>query len=155
MARLSDADVDRMARYNFDEDTAFQAGLESIISGMKGKPESEVSAAIEKAKVFYYSKFVAPQYLATEPPSGTQAPPTTEEPIIHQPKVTDSTPLTTTDPKESDDSTPKYPKTFAELCAMVARGEPIPGIKQIPDTVHGTASVAKIKPRRKPWESAE
>jgi hypothetical protein len=41
------------------------------------------------------------------------------------------------------------------LCEMVARGDPIPGIKQIPNTVHETSSIAKEKPRRKPWEAAE
>ena len=50
---------------------------------------------------------------------------------------------------------PKYPRSFQELCEMVARGEPIPGIMQIPDKINeGTPSVPTLTPRKKPWESS-
>ncbi|TPX41330.1 hypothetical protein SeLEV6574_g06151 [Synchytrium endobioticum] len=51
------------------------------------------------------------------------------------------------------DRQPKYPRSFQELCSMVARGEPIPGIIQIPDKINeGTPSVPSLTPKKKPWE---
>ncbi|KAI8927417.1 hypothetical protein BC831DRAFT_510842 [Entophlyctis helioformis] len=48
---------------------------------------------------------------------------------------------------------PPYSLSFQEIAERVSRGEPIPGIRSIPDTVHGEGSVATLKPRRKPWET--
>jgi uncharacterized protein DUF5572 len=51
----------------------------------------------------------------------------------------------------SDDDPPSIP--YAELVEMIQTGKPVPGIKDIPDTVlsgQGTQSVATK--RRKPWE---
>ena len=45
------------------------------------------------------------------------------------------------------------PASFAEICEMIAEGKPIPGIKDIPDTIlEGQASDAQKEKRRKPWE---
>lgn len=48
---------------------------------------------------------------------------------------------------------PDYPASFDEVVQMIQNGTPIPGVKDIPDTVlvgQGTGA-AKGK-RRKPWE---
>lgn len=46
------------------------------------------------------------------------------------------------------------PASFAEICEMIAEGKPIPGIKDIPDTVlEGQASQSQAESRKKPWES--
>ncbi|KAK5133349.1 hypothetical protein LTR08_007783 [Meristemomyces frigidus] len=45
------------------------------------------------------------------------------------------------------------PASFADICDMIAQGKPIPGIKDIPDTVlEGQASESSVGGRRKPWE---
>jgi len=45
------------------------------------------------------------------------------------------------------------PASFAEICEMIAEGKPIPGIKDIPDTIlEGQASESQMGKRRKPWE---
>lgn len=45
------------------------------------------------------------------------------------------------------------PATFAEICEMIAQGKPIPGIKEIPDTVlEGQGTNATATRRKKPWE---
>lgn len=45
------------------------------------------------------------------------------------------------------------PASFAEICDMIAEGKPIPGIKDIPDTIlEGQASAANAERRKKPWE---
>lgn len=45
------------------------------------------------------------------------------------------------------------PASFAEICDMIAEGKPIPGIKDIPDTIlEGQASDSQASKRKKPWE---
>jgi len=45
------------------------------------------------------------------------------------------------------------PASFAEIVALIQSGEPIPGIRDIPDTVlTGRGSESTRAPRRKPWE---
>lgn len=45
------------------------------------------------------------------------------------------------------------PASFAEICEMIAEGKPIPGIKEIPDTIlEGQASETQAEKRKKPWE---
>ncbi|CZT11883.1 hypothetical protein WAI453_003166 [Rhynchosporium graminicola] len=47
-----------------------------------------------------------------------------------------------------------YPRSFAEIVALIQSGAPIPGIKEIDDTPRGlAASSPSVMPkRRKPWE---
>lgn len=48
------------------------------------------------------------------------------------------------------------PASFAEICDMIAEGKPIPGIKDIPDTIlEGQASENQTAARRKPWEKGD
>ncbi|KAG0377655.1 hypothetical protein BGX24_005688 [Mortierella sp. AD032] len=50
-------------------------------------------------------------------------------------------------------SDPSYPKSFQEICELIASGKPIPGIRQIPNNLaEGTPSEAKLAPKLKPWE---
>lgn len=47
------------------------------------------------------------------------------------------------------------PSSFAEICELIAAGKPIPGIKEIPDTVlEGQGTRPAATRRKKPWESA-
>lgn len=46
-----------------------------------------------------------------------------------------------------------YPASFARVVELITTGEPIPGIKDIPDTVlDGQESHSSAAKRRKPWE---
>lgn len=48
------------------------------------------------------------------------------------------------------------PASFAEICDMIAEGKPIPGIKDIPDTIlEGQASDKQAEGRKKPWEKSQ
>lgn len=48
---------------------------------------------------------------------------------------------------------PSYPATFAQIVELITKGEPIPGIKDIPDTIlEGQATQAARPKRKKPWE---
>lgn len=45
------------------------------------------------------------------------------------------------------------PASFAEICQLIADGKPIPGIRDIPDTVlEGQATSSQATRRKKPWE---
>jgi hypothetical protein len=58
----------------------------------------------------------------------------------------------TTNNSASDPAAP-YPNSFAHIADLIAKGEPIPGIKEIPDTVlSGKESESRTAKRRKPWE---
>ncbi|KAJ2000118.1 hypothetical protein GGI06_005981 [Coemansia sp. S85] len=108
--------------YDFDNDAAFQLGLQSIEFG------KEHTKVAEEAKIFYYSRRIAPidqdKYaawkLATSSKSDKEPPPST---------------------------------SFAEIVGMIARGETIPGIRQIPDELSSLApSTSTSVAPRKPWE---
>ena len=46
-----------------------------------------------------------------------------------------------------------YPTSFSQMVELITTGQPIPGIKEIPDTVlEGRASQATPVRRKKPWE---
>ena len=46
-----------------------------------------------------------------------------------------------------------YPTSFAQIVEMITTGKPIPGIKEIPDTVlSGQGTESKHEKRKKPWE---
>lgn len=49
-----------------------------------------------------------------------------------------------------------YPTSFAQIVALISSGEPVPGIKDIPDTVlEGQGTQARKARRKKPWEKDE
>ena len=54
---------------------------------------------------------------------------------------------------ESIESAAPYPISFSRVVDLVTSGGPIPGIKEVPDTVlEGQASLPTTVKRRKPWE---
>lgn len=48
-----------------------------------------------------------------------------------------------------------YPSKYQHIVDLIMQGKPIPGVKQIPDTVlgHEASSRSDIGQRKKPWES--
>lgn len=54
----------------------------------------------------------------------------------------------------SDKGAAPYPPTFAEIVELITSGKPIPGIKEIPQTLlTDQASQPTASKRRKPWET--
>ncbi|OAQ34507.1 hypothetical protein K457DRAFT_14346 [Linnemannia elongata AG-77] len=150
----------KFENYDFEADANFQAGLKSIIGNNQNKSAQEQKDAVDKAKYFYYSRFVQSfdynQYQAwrqlksatssdqDEPqaPSSTTAAPIVDETVAEE---SQSSTATAADPT--------YPKSFQEICELIASGKPIPGIRQIPNNLaEGTPSEAKLAPKLKPWE---
>lgn len=48
---------------------------------------------------------------------------------------------------------PPYPISFSQIVDLITNGQPIPGIKEVPDTLlSGQESRAVTAKRKKPWE---
>lgn len=61
-------------------------------------------------------------------------------------------PLQQQNPSPTPEAAP-HPKAFLEIVQLIQSGEPIPGIKDIPDTVLlGQGSIPSLSRRKKPWE---
>ncbi|KAA8571782.1 hypothetical protein MFRU_035g00280 [Monilinia fructicola] len=146
--------------YPWSTDNEFQGGLSAIL-GNASSPD-QIRELTLRAQCFYLSRkknvvidfdgYKA--YLTTQssdPPSTITAFPLNTTPPSNAPlhHENDLPPASTT----TDQKTAPYPPSFAEIVAMIQAGVPIPGIRDIPDTVltdQGTKPVARK--RRKPWE---
>ncbi|KAF9383286.1 hypothetical protein CPB97_006611 [Podila verticillata] len=142
--------------YNFDNDATFQTGLKSILGNNQGKTEKEQEDAVRNAKFFYFSRFVHnfdhQQYLAWRAAGGSSQ--ETRE-VKEQQQTTEAAPVQDVE-SSSSDANPSYPKSFQEICELIASGKPIPGIRQIPNNLaEGTPSAPKLAPKPKPWERAQ
>ncbi|KAF9201802.1 hypothetical protein CPC16_003701 [Podila verticillata] len=142
--------------YNFDNDATFQTGLKSILGNNQGKSEKEQEDAVRNAKFFYFSRFVHnfdyQQYLAWRA-AGESSQETQE--VKEQQQTTEAAPVQEV-LEPSSDANPSYPKSFQEICELIASGKPIPGIRQIPNNLaEGTPSAPKLAPKPKPWERAQ
>ncbi|KAL1925316.1 uncharacterized protein VTP21DRAFT_199 [Calcarisporiella thermophila] len=113
-------------------------------------PDGEIPSTTDerliKAKWFYFSKFVQSfdydAYLKWKSSEKSEQP-------------TEGVKMTGAKSKEKDDE-PHYPLSFHQICDMIARGEEIPGIRQIPNKLHeGTPSKPSLQPRPKPWEKKQ
>ncbi|KAF9126059.1 hypothetical protein BGW39_006954 [Mortierella sp. 14UC] len=152
--------------YDFGTDANFQTGLKSIIGNNQNRSAQEQQDAVEKAKYFYFSRFVQNfdynQYQAwrklkafttseqeeQDTQTGGSSAPTTitaTETVEEESQSSSATAAPAADPS--------YPKSFQEICELIASGKPIPGIRQIPNNLaEGTPSEAKLAPKLKPWE---
>ncbi|GKT78752.1 hypothetical protein ColTof4_11175 [Colletotrichum tofieldiae] len=108
-------------------------GLTSKLNDLstgKEKEESAAAATTETAPSWQAAAPKADLYVERKPPSQADA------------------------PGQGGDE-PAYPMGFAQMLDMIQKGIPIPGIRQIPDTVVRDASVKPFGKRavpKKPWE---
>ena len=157
-----------MEEYDFDKDVEFRKGLDSIREGLlvSGKSEAEIQDTLDKAKSFYYEKFIKPKPKPKSQEDHTGEPNhdpghhkiLTENTIVEAAEFTSNTSSSVDSEKITKPLEPKYPKSFAEVCDMIAKGIPIPGIKTIPDTTHDPTfklqtTSSTMHPIKKPWES--
>ncbi|KAK3902959.1 hypothetical protein C8A05DRAFT_43726 [Staphylotrichum tortipilum] len=92
--------------------------------------------------------------------SSTAAAPATNIPEwqLNAPKVDLSVKAEDGTPHTHSGGGAPYPENFQALVDAVTSGKPIPGIKEIPDTVvrpPGVTPIGKMKAPRKPWEKAD
>ncbi|KAF9983917.1 hypothetical protein BGZ75_004535 [Mortierella antarctica] len=158
----------KFENYDFEGDATFQNGLKSIVNGNQDKSEREQQEAIQNAKYFYFSRFVQnfdnnqyQAWRAQQPaaPGSTSGPSEAtregNESQHGQICTPDTTHVTAPAPSTTTaGADPSYPKSFQEICELIASGKPIPGIRQIPNNLaEGTPSEAKLAPKLKPWEA--
>ena len=78
-------------------------------------------------------------------------PPSSNEPSVVSTAL-DPTPTASITP---DGEAAPYPLSFNHIVELITSGQPIPGIKDVPDTVlEGQASQATKVRRKKPWEKS-
>ncbi|RHZ90293.1 hypothetical protein Glove_1g26 [Diversispora epigaea] len=164
-------------QYDFENDINFQSGLPLILQSQQSqenKSKEDIDQIIKKAKWFYFSKVVKKfdynDYLVWKKSNNKLSPSTINEITeINENKSSSSTINETTEINEitgiSDNSnsnnlmsqeTPQYPKSFQQVIELITSGQPIPGIKKIPNEINKeTPSHPKLEQRKKPWEKKD
>lgn len=142
--------------YPWDEDQEFQGGLRAILGSVQDP--AQVDHLTLRAKCYFYARKAGTHvdfdgYKRWV--EGGHGEPLAESSIVpdrHGNSVLEH-------PHDGAGAggmadAPK-PASFAEICDMIAEGKPIPGIKDIPDTIlEGQASESQSQSRKKPWERA-
>ncbi|TID20105.1 hypothetical protein E6O75_ATG07565 [Venturia nashicola] len=163
---------EELDQYPWEEDTEFQGGLTAIL-GIDPPPE-QASELTLRAKCFYYQRkfnkavdFDAyKSYLQThqQAPSSSPTDHTSSEPATTTSRVNpfpEPTSLpawtalaATNPPPVTASQVPEGPKlNYQEIVDLIQSGKPIPGIKDIPDTVLAGQGTSATQARRaKPWE---
>ncbi|KAF2023732.1 hypothetical protein EK21DRAFT_118488 [Setomelanomma holmii] len=152
-----------LERYSWDDDVEFQSGLSAIL-GTNSTPEQAAELAL-RARCFYYARkfninidfdgYKAYRNARGRPPP---TPPTLNgsQPSLDMPSVPESgegsggiMPA----PADANEPPAPYPTSFAHIVELITSGQPISGIKEIPNTVLAGQGTEPAKPRRKkPWE---
>ncbi|KAI8332644.1 hypothetical protein BC941DRAFT_474070 [Chlamydoabsidia padenii] len=144
-------------QYDFDNDDRFKAGVSSIMKNQEGSKDE----VLEKAKWFYYTKFMEAfdfddyqqwkkDNMDKEGHATTKAE-TAEEEVINNKTESIEYSITTTVDGERVPVPPKL--TFQEITEMIETGQEIPGIRTIPNKLNeGKPSQPQMKTRPKPWE---
>ncbi|KAE9963946.1 hypothetical protein BLS_003102 [Venturia inaequalis] len=165
---------EELDQYPWDEDTEFQGGLTAILGN--DPPPEQASELTLRARCFYYQrKFnktvdfdaykshlraqqqsqVASAPASDLTPSRPAATASRSNPFPEPTSLPAWTALAATDPPPVTASqVPEGPKlNYQEIVDLIQSGKPIPGIKDIPDTVlAGQGTSATQSRRAKPWE---
>jgi hypothetical protein len=147
--------------YPWDTDEEFQGGLRAILGSVQDP--SQVEHLTLRAKCYYYARKAGTTvdfngYQAWVEGGCSDQGAQSDLSTLGQ-RVSDG--IVQLQPAEMEDAgaggmvdAPK-PASFAEICEWIAEGKPIPGIKDIPDTIlEGRASEAQTAVRKKPWEKS-
>ncbi len=161
-AEPSEDDLDKMHiyyqldEYPWDQDEEFQGGLRAILGSVQDP--AQVDHLTLRAKCYYYARKYGTRvdFGGYEQWIRSGRGSTSHEAAGNARIMTNGSIVSNEEPAEDDfggaRDAPK-PASFAEICKLIAEGKPIPGIKDIPDTIledQATTSEARI--RKKPWE---
>ncbi|KAH6695833.1 hypothetical protein F5X68DRAFT_32604 [Plectosphaerella plurivora] len=163
--------------YPWAKDNNFMSGLYAIIGDPNTKsPRGTPSELAVHARTFYYAQRVGvtidfaqyKEWLAKHP---EHTPPAVLPEAYRALDAASSAPVLAwqasapkadlyverkpEDPSQGTGNEPAYPMGFAEMLERIQKGLPIPGIKEIPDTVVRDPTVKPVGARsapRKPWE---
>ncbi|KAL8853332.1 MAG: hypothetical protein Q9221_001808 [Calogaya cf. arnoldii] len=150
---------EQIESYPFSTDSEFQTGLSTILSS---NPAQDPELLTLRARCFYfarkhhttvnfesYKRWRLDQNL----PSATvnrvgPVPENQVNGIAQERGKADVNPE-----QELNEPAAPYPSSFSQIVDLITKGEPIPGIKEIPDTLlAGQESLPATAKRKKPWE---
>ncbi|KAL7944436.1 hypothetical protein V8C42DRAFT_326768 [Trichoderma barbatum] len=162
--------------YPWTKDEAFLSGLRAILGAPNSNPQGSLRDIATHARIFYYAQRIGVQidfssyhaWLAQNPAHQPPhiIPQEYEQPPSSSPSSSPATPWQQAAPKadlyvdrsiqsHSSEGEPSYPLAFAEMIKLLQEGKPIPGIRQIPNTIERDPTVKPVGSRpvpRKPWE---
>ncbi|KAK4550682.1 hypothetical protein LTR36_000261 [Oleoguttula mirabilis] len=139
--------------YPWDDDQEFQGGLSAILGSVKDP--AQVEHLTLRAKCYYYARKAGTHVdfdgYKRWVELGGQEEGTNGLSEPGQSELHDE--LEETGSGDGGMVNAPKPASFAEICDMIAEGKPIPGIKDIPETIlEGQASESQTSRRKKPWE---
>lgn len=165
MATTTDSSLDssyifsQLDNYPWDDDQEFQGGLKSITGSTEDQAQLEHLTL--RAKCFYYARksgtkvdFEGYKRWVENGRGDGQINGLGSQSVEEAPAVQAVESQSTSTGSGAMGDAPK-PASFAEICELIAEGKPIPGIKDIPDTVlEGQSTISQAAKRTKPWEKA-
>ncbi|KAL8993838.1 MAG: hypothetical protein Q9169_006047 [Polycauliona sp. 2 TL-2023] len=150
---------ERIESYPFSTDQDFKSGLSTILSSNSTQDPELLTL---RARCFYFARkhhtsidfesyktWRSEQNLPSVTVNGVQA---------SENQIDDISEQATGKPDGSsvqgpDQAAAPYPSSFSQIVDLITKGEPIPGIKEIPDTLLvGQESSPETARRKKPWE---
>ncbi|SMR45881.1 unnamed protein product [Zymoseptoria tritici ST99CH_1E4] len=135
--------------YPWSEDQEFQGGLRAILGSVQDP--QQVEHLTLRARCYYYARKAGT-------PVDFDGYKQWVESRNSQPAALSNggqSAATQSQPTDGGMGDAPKPASFAEICDLIAEGKPIPGIKDIPDTIlEGQASEAQAEKRKKPWEKS-
>lgn len=158
MNSQEDVYVDYM-NYDWDSFDEFKEGLKEILDGflenMKEQdpsvtaiPALDKQQLIDQAKSFFYCSHTGnilnlDDYNQWKRSNGDKH--------VKSKNITEIE-----EPQPSSDTLTPYSSNYQELVQLIMSGKPVPGIKEIPDTVlPEKSSKSTAQQRTKPWETAD
>ncbi|ENH68436.1 hypothetical protein FOC1_g10014220 [Fusarium oxysporum f. sp. cubense race 1] len=165
--------------YPWTKDKNFMSGLYAIL-GEPGQqnPQASLADMAIHARIFYYAQRIGVSiefsaYKAWLASNSDHQPPdvlpeeyrqrdeanASPAPVLDWQKAAPKTDLyvdrKTAAAQSGSQDQPSYPMGFAEMIKLIQEGKPVPGIRQIPNTVVRDPAVKPVGARavpRKPWE---
>ncbi|KAL9045003.1 MAG: hypothetical protein Q9214_001903 [Letrouitia sp. 1 TL-2023] len=139
----------QLESYPWSEDVDFQTGFHTIL---ESNPDSQqVENLTLRARCFYYSRKhnIPIDFDAYRAWRSQQS----LTPVINGNSSNLAPQLPNAIPRPLSEALAPYPTSFSQIVELITNGEPIPGIKEIPDTLlTGQESVPTTAKRTKPWE---
>jgi len=154
----------QLDEYPWDTDQEFQGGLRAILGDVSDP--AQVRHLTLRAKCYYFARKAGTpvdfegyqRWVDGERPGGNEA----VNGIGAAPEQSSAGAVASASGEQAASAgdagvggmgNAPYSASFAEICDMIAEGKPIPGIKDIPDTIlEGQKSESSAQGRRKPWE---
>ncbi|CZT19695.1 uncharacterized protein RCC_05547 [Ramularia collo-cygni] len=144
----------QLDNYPWAEDQEFQGGLRAILGSVQDP--QQVEHLTLRAKCYYYARKAGAAVDFDGYKNWVES--QRQEGAADNTNYGTNGETASSQAEQADGGMGDAPKpaSFAEICDMIAEGKPIPGIKDIPDTIlEGQASDQQAQGRKKPWEKSQ